>query len=101
MDCESVMLGGGRMRGAGYPLALGVGRHGPGDNIFAYFVGPNDIVVEYTAEVQQVDDTYKTGMPEDWKWPPGRIGQWGLFMPPDQLRLVDGTINFAGPLPVA
>lgn len=45
------MLGGGRMRDAGYPLALGVGRHGPGDNIFAYFVGPNDIVVEYTAEV--------------------------------------------------
>ena len=39
------------MRGAGYPLALGVGRHAPGDNIFAYFVGPNDIVVEYTAEV--------------------------------------------------
>jgi hypothetical protein len=95
------MLGGGRMRDAGYSLALGVGRHGPGDNIFAYFVGPNDIVVEYTAEVQQVDDTYKTGMPEDWKWPPGRIDQWGLFMPPDQLRLVDGTINFAGPLPVA
>jgi catechol 2,3-dioxygenase-like lactoylglutathione lyase family enzyme len=99
MDWESVMLGGGRMRDAGYPLAWGVGRHGPGDNVFAYFVGPDDVVIEYTAEVQQVDDTYKTGMPEDWKWPPGRIDQWGLSMPSDQLREVDGTINFIESLP--
>jgi hypothetical protein len=85
MDLESVMLGGGRMRDAGYPVAWGVGRHGPGNNVFAYFVGPDDVVIEYTAEVEQVDDTYKVGMPEDWTWPPGRIDQWGLSMPSKHL----------------
>ena len=42
-----------------------------GNNIFAYFVDPNGYVIEYTAEVQQVDDSYKVGMPEDWDRPPG------------------------------
>jgi hypothetical protein len=34
--------------------------------------------VEYTAEVQRVDASYRTGMPDDWKWPPGRIDHWGI-----------------------
>ena len=36
----------------------GVGRHGPGNNVFSYFVEPNGFVTEYTTEVEQVDDTY-------------------------------------------
>ena len=43
---------------AGFPIAWGVGRHGPGDNVFAYFIDPVGIVIEYTAEVLQVDDSY-------------------------------------------
>ena len=39
-------------------IEWGVGRHGPGNNVFAYFIGPVGIVVEYTAEVLQVDDSY-------------------------------------------
>mgnify|MGYP006425927075 FL=1 len=99
MDWESVMLGGGRMRDAGYTIAWGVGRHGPGNNVFAYFVGPDDVVIEYTAEVEQVDDTYKVGMPEDWTWPPGRIDQWGLSMPSKRMGEVDATIGFEVSLP--
>ena len=39
-DWESVMRASGRMSDAGYPIAWGVGRHGPGDNVFAYFIDP-------------------------------------------------------------
>lgn len=81
-DLESVMRGGGRMKDAGYPIAWGPGRHGPGHNAFNYFVGPFNLVIEYTAEVQQIDDSYQPGEPSDWKWPEGRIDHWGISAPP-------------------
>jgi catechol 2,3-dioxygenase len=81
-DVDAVMRGGGRMRDAGYGIEWGPGRHGPGDNAFNYFVGPFDVVVEYTAEVQQIDDSYQAGQPSDWTWPPGRVDQWGISTPP-------------------
>ncbi|VVD72259.1 VOC family protein [Pandoraea cepalis] len=94
-DLDSVMRGGGRMNDAGYPIEWGVGRHGPGNNVFAYFLGPFDFVIEYTAEVQQVDDTYRTGGPDDWKWPPGRIDQWGVGKSPSpRLKEAQKTIRF-------
>ena len=81
-DVDSVMRGGGRMRDAGYGIEWGPGRHGPGDNAFNYFVGPFDVVIEYTAEVEQIDDSYQAGQPSDWTWPPGRVDQWGISAPP-------------------
>jgi catechol 2,3-dioxygenase len=94
-DIDSVMRGGGRMNDAGYPIQWGVGRHGPGNNVFAYFLGPFDFVIEYTADVLQVDDTYRTGGPDDWKWPPGRIDQWGIGVSPSpQLKAAQKTIRF-------
>ena len=87
-DVDSVMRGGGRMRDAGYGIEWGPGRHGPGDNAFNYFVGPFDVVIEYTAEVEQIDDSYEAGQPSDWTWPPGRVDQWGISAPPSS-RLKD------------
>ena len=81
-DLESVMRGGGRMKDAGHAIEWGPGRHGPGDNAFNYFVGPFGEVIEYTAEVQQVDASYRVGSPIDWTWPPGRVDQWGISSPP-------------------
>ncbi|MFZ4287557.1 VOC family protein [Variovorax sp. HJSM1_2] len=81
-DLESVMRGGGRMRDAGHQIEWGPGRHGPGDNAFNYFIGPFGEVIEYTAEVEQIDDSYQVGGPDDWKWPPGRVDQWGISQPP-------------------
>lgn len=80
-DLESVMRGSGRVIDAGTPIGWGVGRHGPGDNVFAYFVDPTGVVVEYTAEVLQVDESYRVGGPTDWVWPPGRTDQWGIAPP--------------------
>ncbi|HLZ04340.1 MAG TPA: VOC family protein [Bradyrhizobium sp.] len=80
-DLESVMRGSGRMVDHGYPIGWGVGRHGPGDNVFAYFVDPTGVVVEYTAEVLQIDESYRAKGPGEWVWPPGRTDQWGVAPP--------------------
>jgi catechol 2,3-dioxygenase-like lactoylglutathione lyase family enzyme len=81
-DIDSVMRGAGRLRDNGFPIEWGVGRHGPGDNVFAYFVGPGGTVIEYTAEVEQVDERYAVKGPEAWVWPPGRSDQWGIAIGP-------------------
>lgn len=81
-DFESVMRGGGRMKDAGFPIQWGPGRHGPGNNLFNYFLDPFGVVIEYTAEVEQIDDSYMSHGPEHWKWPPGRIDQWGISAAP-------------------
>lgn len=94
-DLESVMRGGGRMKDAGYGIEWGPGRHGPGDNAFNYFVGPFDVVIEYTAEVEQIDDSYQAGQPSDWTWPPGRVDQWGISLPPSaRLKQAQKAIVF-------
>ncbi|GAB3482612.1 VOC family protein [Polaromonas eurypsychrophila] len=81
-EVESVMRGGGRMKDAGHAIEWGPGRHGPGNNSFNYFIDPFGVVIEYTADVQQIDDNYRVGAPDDWKWPPGRVDQWGISAPP-------------------
>ena len=100
-DLDSVMKGGGRMKDAGHAIQWGPGRHGPGNNLFNYFLGPFDFAIEYTAEVAQVDDNYRTGMPEDWKWPPGRIDHWGISaMPSAELKAAQRKIGFAAILKI-
>lgn len=95
-DLESVMRGGGRMRDAGHAIEWGPGRHGPGNNAFNYFIGPFGEVIEYTAEVEQIDDSYKVGAPADWTWPPGRVDQWGISQPPSPaLKQAQRQVFFA------
>jgi catechol 2,3-dioxygenase-like lactoylglutathione lyase family enzyme len=77
-DLDAVMRGLGRMRDAGIEPVWGPGRHGPGNNVFSYFIAPFGAIVEYTAEVSEVGDDYKVGGPDDWKWPAGRIDHWGV-----------------------
>jgi 2,3-dihydroxy-p-cumate/2,3-dihydroxybenzoate 3,4-dioxygenase len=77
-DLDSVMRGIGRLRDHGAAPAWGPGRHGPGDNAFAYFIAPFGAVVEFSTAVETVPDGYKVGAPEDWTWPENRIDQWGV-----------------------
>jgi 2,3-dihydroxy-p-cumate/2,3-dihydroxybenzoate 3,4-dioxygenase len=77
-NIDAVMRGLSRMREAGIDTVWGPGRHGPGNNVFSYFIAPFGAVIEYTAEVSEVGDDYKVGTPDDWKWPPGRVDHWGL-----------------------
>jgi catechol 2,3-dioxygenase len=90
-DIYALMRGTGRLQRMGFEMGWGVGRHGPGNNIFGYWVEPSGFVVEYTTEVQQIEDeeSYRPGTPEDWKnfWQsiPGSMNKgancrWGLAL---------------------
>ena len=95
-DLEAVMRGSGRMIDAGFPIAWGVGRHGPGDNVFAYFIDPLGVVIEYTAEVLQVDDTYVFRGPGEWNWPAGRTDHWGIASPKaDHVKAAQLAVPYA------
>ncbi len=80
-DLDSVMGGAGRMRDNGYPIEWGVGRHGPGNNIFAYFLGPDELPIEYTAGTLEIADDHEPHGPDFWTWPPGRTDKWGVSPP--------------------
>jgi catechol 2,3-dioxygenase len=77
-DLESVMRGAGRMRNDSRAIEWGPGRHGPGNNVFCYFLGPEDMPVELTAEMQQIDASHRAKTPDQWRWPPGRLDHWGI-----------------------
>jgi catechol 2,3-dioxygenase-like lactoylglutathione lyase family enzyme len=94
-DLDSVMRGAGRMIDHGYPIEWGVGRHGSGNNVFAYFAGPDELPVEYTAEVLQIDDSYIPRGPEFWRFPSGRSDQWGITRPQSpRLKRVQTLFRF-------
>lgn len=79
---DSLMRGVARLQNAGFPLEWGVGRHGPGNNIFAYFLDPAGFVPEFTTEMEQVIGDRPTGTPADWDkfWKDRGVSrdQWGL-----------------------
>jgi catechol 2,3-dioxygenase len=78
-NIDGLMRGAGRLKKSGFDMQWGVGRHGPGDNVFSYFVEPNGFVVEYTTEVEQVDEaTHIAQTPDYWANFPGRPCRWGL-----------------------
>lgn len=98
-EIDSVMRGAGRMKDAGFPIEWGVGRHGPGNNVFAYFVSPDEMCIEYTADVEQVDDSYVSHGPEYWKWPPGRNDRWGIALgPTERMKHLGDRITFPAEL---
>jgi len=77
---DAFMRGIGRVSRAGTPVGWGPGRHGPGDNTFAYFVDPAGFVCEYTAGVAQV--TEDTWIPRVWRRIPELSDTWGTAGPP-------------------
>ena len=78
---DSFMRGIGRMRVKGQSPAWGPGRHGPGNNPFAYFVSPSGFVIEFTSEVQQIDEATHNAQ----VWPrdkPESMDVWMTAGPP-------------------
>jgi catechol 2,3-dioxygenase-like lactoylglutathione lyase family enzyme len=75
-----------RQRRAQTPI-WGPGRHGPGNNLFAYFEDPAGLVCEYTAEVEQITDESKW-VCRVWE----RSGENpGGPPPPEARRAMEGT----------
>ena len=71
---DGMMRGISRLKQTGLDITWGPGRHTAGNNTFSYFVTPNRFAVEYTAELEEVDDdTWKATVhvPE-----PAVMDQW-------------------------
>lgn len=81
-NIDGLMRGAGRVKKSGYDIAWGVGRHGPGSNVFSYFVEPNGFVTEYTTEVDQVDDSYVAHDADWWKAQNVFPDRWNMTGPP-------------------
>jgi catechol 2,3-dioxygenase len=90
---DGLMRGAGRLKKNGYDMAWGVGRHGPGNNIFSYFIEPNGFVTEYTTEVDQIDEaTHVPGTPDYWaKVMGGNPDRWGMTT--QSAALKDGMLG--------
>lgn len=94
-DVDAVMRGIGRLRDHQFTPAWGPGRHGPGDNVYAYFIAPYGAVVEFSTAVNKVPADYKAGDPEDWTWPANRIDQWGVSDKDfDGLKIAEAKFKF-------
>lgn len=71
----------GRMKQKGIVPTWGPGRHGPGDNPFAYFCSPTGFVIEFTSELQQIDEA--THQAQVWsRDDPEAMDQWMTAGPP-------------------
>ena len=76
LSVDDMMRGISRLKQKGIEIGWGPGRHTAGNNTFSYFVTPNGFVVEYTSELEEVDD-------ESWvaqvRQPAPRVmDQWGI-----------------------
>jgi catechol 2,3-dioxygenase len=84
---DGLMRGAGRMKKHGYKIGWGVGRHGPGNNLFSYFIEPNGFVTEYTAEVDTINEaTHVVGTPDYWGKLMNGPDRFGLADPSPELR---------------
>lgn len=76
LSVDDMMHGVHRLKQAGTDIRWGPGRHTAGNNTFSYFVTPNGFAVEYTAELEDVDDdnhVHKVHAPG-----PQVMDQWGI-----------------------
>lgn len=77
---DDVMREFGRMRAQGIECIWGVGRHGPGNNVFSYYRDPAGNVVEYYGDMEEVEDV---DVSEPQYWGPEHKGDiWGVAGPP-------------------
>lgn len=74
VDC--MMKGIKRLRQQGVEMRWGPGRHTAGNNTFSYFTTPSNFAVEYTSELEYVDDA--THQSKVYPPGPGIMDQWGI-----------------------
>jgi catechol 2,3-dioxygenase-like lactoylglutathione lyase family enzyme len=66
----------GRVRSAGTDLQWGTGRHGPGDQVFNYYIEPSGYVVEYIADGIEIGEDV-AWEPQVWLRKPEFMDLWG------------------------
>jgi 2,3-dihydroxy-p-cumate/2,3-dihydroxybenzoate 3,4-dioxygenase len=75
LSVDEMMRGLARMIRSKVPLTWGPGRHTAGDNTFSYFMTPNGNQVEYTSDLELVDEA--TWVPRIYPFTPEITDQWG------------------------
>jgi catechol 2,3-dioxygenase-like lactoylglutathione lyase family enzyme len=78
-DVDEFMRATGRLQRRGHRLLWGPGRHGPGDNTFAYFRDPAGFVQEFTTGLESVADPEWTV--RTWASVPEQSDLWGTSNP--------------------
>ena len=76
LGVDDMMRGVSRLRKQDIEIKWGPGRHTAGNNTFSYFVTPNGFAVEYSSELEQVDDA--TWQPTVYPPGPQVMDQWGI-----------------------
>jgi catechol 2,3-dioxygenase-like lactoylglutathione lyase family enzyme len=80
---DEYMRGSGRLMRAEVPKIWGPGRHRAGDNTFTYFHDPNGNTMEYTTELEVLDeDTWHPSVFDTSE--PETSDQWGTSNPMDE-----------------
>jgi catechol 2,3-dioxygenase-like lactoylglutathione lyase family enzyme len=71
----------GRIRDSGSPLMWGTGRHGPGSQVFNYYVEPSGYVVELIADGIEIpsEEAWEAHV---WQRKPEFMDLWGTAGPP-------------------
>ena len=82
-----LMRGLARMTEKGVKLSWGPGRHTAGNNTFTYYLTPNGNAVEYTSDLEHVDEA--TWVPTTYQPGPNTIDQWGTG------RIITGNVPHA------
>jgi 2,3-dihydroxy-p-cumate/2,3-dihydroxybenzoate 3,4-dioxygenase len=81
---DDVMRGLARMHQKGVRLQWGPGRHTAGNNTFSYYETPNGNTVEYTSDLEEVDEA--TWEPQAYAMTPSITDQWGTG------RIIPGNV---------
>jgi len=72
---DDLMLGLARMTREGVKLQWGPGRHTAGNNTFTYYMTPNGNSVEYTSDLENVDE--ESWQPKTYDVSPQTTDRWG------------------------
>jgi len=72
---DELMRGLARLTEKGVTLSWGPGRHTAGNNTFTYYLTPNGNAVEYTSDLEEVDEA--TWQPTVYEATPAITDQWG------------------------
>jgi catechol 2,3-dioxygenase-like lactoylglutathione lyase family enzyme len=83
-DIDEYMRGTGRLVRDGRDPLWGPGRHSSGDNVYSYFAGPDNFVVEYTTALESIVDE-DGWVPRIWPAIPEYADQWGTAGPGEDL----------------
>ena len=84
---DELMRGLARLTSKGVKLSWGPGRHTAGNNTFTYYLTPNGNAVEYTSDLEVIDEA--TWRPTTYPFDPSITDQWGTG------RIIPGNVPHA------